>query len=568
MPHALSLTHAEITSTMLTLGVLLAMARLFGEIAKRINQPAVVGEILAGIILGPTICGTFFPDMVSFITPTEHAKLFLNGFTSVAVALFLLVAGIEVDLTSVWRQGKTAMTVSVLGILTPFTLGIFTVILFPETLALPSGVDMGIYALFFATALSISALPVIAKTLMDLDIYRTDIGMVVIASAMLDDIVGWIIFAMVLGMMGSGLASTMPIWGTVALALLFAGGMLTVGRFSLNRILPILNERTSWPGGVLGFAVSLAFIGAAFTEWIGLHAVFGAFMVGVALGDSPHLRQKTKQTIEQFVSFIFAPLFFASIGLKVNFITNFDPALTLMVLAIASLGKIGGCGAGARFAGMGAREAWAIGFGMNARGAMEIILALLALQAGIIGQTMFVALVIMAIFTSMVSGPGMQAILGRKRARKLEEHFSENAFEMAMRADTREEAIAELSSLLAEETGLAADRIEQAVLSRELIMPTGLDNGMAIPHARIKGLSTPVIAVGLSDSGVDFDARDGQPAQLVFLILTPEGDDKAQIEILAQISKLLKDPVCREKLKKSKNFLEFMAALKQGAAGK
>jgi Kef-type K+ transport system membrane component KefB len=162
---------------------------------------------------------------------------------------------------------------------------------------------------------------------------------------------------------------------------------------------------------VLGFALSLTLFGAAFTEWIGVHAIFGSFLVGIAIGDSSHLREQIRAVINQFVSFIFAPLFFASIGLKLNYAANFDWLLTLIVVVIACVGKILGCGVAARSSGMAAAEAWAIGFGMNARGAMEIILALLALQYGVISERVFVALVVLALVTSMMSGPMIQRAL-------------------------------------------------------------------------------------------------------------------------------------------------------------
>lgn len=163
--------------------------------------------------------------------------------------------------------------------------------------------------------------------------------------------------------------------------------------------------------GVLSFALTLALLGAAFTEWIGIHAIFGSFIVGVAIGDSSHLHERTRETIGHFVSFIFAPVFFASIGLKLNFLIHFDFPLVVTVLTIACVCKLAGGTMGARWGGMPLREAWAVGFAMNSRGAMEIILGLLALEAGVIEQQLFVALVTMAIVTSMISGPAIRLIL-------------------------------------------------------------------------------------------------------------------------------------------------------------
>jgi mannitol/fructose-specific phosphotransferase system IIA component (Ntr-type) len=399
---------------------------------------------------------------------------------------------------------------------------------------------------------------------MDLNLYRSDLGMLVVAAAVFNDLVGWIIFAVILGMLGTGAAHTLSIGQTIWLTLGFAFGMLTVGRWLIHRALPWVQAHLSWPGGVLGFALSLALVSAAFTEWIGIHAIFGAFLAGVALGDSRHLRERTRATIEQFVSFIFAPLFFASIGLKVNFVTHFDPLLVVTVLVIATLGKVLGCGVAGRMSGLARREAWALGFGMNARGAMEIILGLLALKYGMIGERLFVALVVMALVTSLLSGPLMQRVLHLKKTRRFTDFLTPRTFANHLNARSRLEAIAELADAAAGGTGLDPSDIRDGVLIREQLMATGIGNGLAVPHARLRGLAAPVVTVGLSTAGIDFDAPDGTPAHVIFLILTPVHDDGAQLEILADIATTFKVKEIREQAVNAATFLEFLALVRSG----
>jgi Kef-type K+ transport system membrane component KefB len=264
-------------------------------------------------------------------------------------------------------------------------------------------------ALFMGTAMAISALPVIVRIMMDLKLFKTRIGMLVVASAMVDDIVGWIIFSVVLSMIGKG--GEMSVGSTLLLTVGFAAFMLTIGRGLLNRLLPWVNKKLAWPGGLLALSLSLCFAGAAFTEFIGIHAVFGAFIVGIALGDSEHMNERAKEIVHQFINNIFAPLFFVAIGLRVNFLVNFDFWLTLVIILIAFAGKIIGAGGGTRLGGFTWRESLAAGFGMNARGAMEIILGTVALENGLINEKIFVSLVIMAIVTSMTSGPLMKRML-------------------------------------------------------------------------------------------------------------------------------------------------------------
>lgn len=550
----------EITLILLSLGVLLAAARVFGELAKRFHQPAVMGEIIAGLLLGPTVAGTLFPHALSFLQPTPGIQLFMSGFTTIAATLFLLVAGMEVDLSRVLRQGRTAGTVSITGIVFPFAVGYLSARYFPHLLGYEGGVHQTLYALFFATAISISALPVIAKTLMDLDYYHTDIGIIIITSAILDDLAGWLIFSVILGTMGiNGEFSPTT---TILLTILFAAGMLTIGRWGVNRILPWVMAHASWPGGVLGFVVSLALIGAAFTEWIGIHAVFGSFMTGVALGDSEHMRKRTKETLEQFVSFIFAPLFFISIGLHIDFVKNFDPVLTFLVIAIAMIGKVAGCGIGAIASGLPQRESWAIGFGMNSRGAMEIILALLAMQYGLIGERMFVALVIMALVTSLASGPVMQLILKRKKARQVSDYMDSRAYLNPLKGRTQSEVIAEFARVMGGIIRQSPETIARAVAAREKMAPTALGFGVAIPHAHLQGISAPIIGIGLTKEGVDFNAMDEKPSHLLFFILTPQHDSSAQVEILSEISRIVKNAELCNRIKKAGSYTEVLGLIK------
>lgn len=565
----MKLTEAEIVSFFLALAVLLATARVLGEIARKFNQPSVLGELLAGVFLGPTLLGQYWPEATEFLFSTGHVPLALNGLTTLAISLFLLVAGMEVNLSTVWRQGRVALTVSTLGISVPFILGLGSALIVPYffgpvAIGREVDADSWIFALFFATALSITALPVIAKTLMDLDMYRSDLGMTIIASATFDDLVGWLIFSIILGMLGHGSAS-MPVWMTVSLTVGYAVVMLTLGRWLIHKSLPAIQAHLSWPAGVMGFAFTLALVGAAFTEWIGVHAIFGAFIVGVALGDSTHLRERTRTTIEQFVSFIFAPLFFASVGLRVDFAAHFDWALVLTVLVIACAGKVLGCALAARLAGLPAREAWALGMGMNARGAMEIILGLLALQAGLIGERMFVALVVMALVTSMIAGPAMQRILRRKKRKRFTSFVGSRSFIPELKAADRFSAILELVPVSGAQ-GAEMNAIVDAVIERERVIPTGLGNGIALPHARIKGLIAPQVAMGISRKGIDFDAPDGELARIVCVILTPAEDQNTALELYRDILATFKDPGFRGRVLQVRTYTELLALLASGTA--
>jgi Kef-type K+ transport system membrane component KefB len=407
------ISHNEIISLLTQLGIMLLAARLFAELARKVKQPAVVGEILAGILLGPTLLGTISPEWFDKIFHLGQSSLVLDGFVQVAVVMLLFIAGLEVDLHIVWQQGRQALFTSFFGLVIPFALGFGMPYLLGNYFSAPDSRTQLAQALFMGISMAITALPVIVRILMDLNMFKSKMGMLVISSAMITDMVGWLVLSVVLTMLGR--TGEMSWFNTLWLTLGFTVLVLTLGRGLINRALPWVNKRMAWPGGVLSISLASCFLAAAFTEYIGIHAIFGAFIMGVALGDSEHLAERAKEIIHQFINNIFAPLFFVAIGLKVNFVTNFDGLLTIIIIAIAFAGKIVGAGLGTRLGGFSWRESIAVGFGMNARGAIEIVLGLVALEYGLINETIFVSLVIMALVTSMSSGPLMKWVLKKQQ---------------------------------------------------------------------------------------------------------------------------------------------------------
>jgi Kef-type K+ transport system membrane component KefB len=459
------LTAHDLTIMFFALAVLLGAAKLAGELMHKLGQASILGEISAGILLGPTVLGHFRPDWYAALFPsTGPIPIVLETVATLGVVFFLLAAGLETSLRSIFRQGRSALFVSFFGVIFPFGTGFLAADLFPRFLGAEPTANRLIFALFVGTALSISALPVIARTLMDLGVLQSELGAVVMSSAMFDDLVGWILFGIVLGMMRTASASTAAAptgssaLRTITLVVLFVAVTLTVGRWLIAKILGFIQTHTSGRGAVLGLIFTLTLAAAGFAEYAGIHAIFGAFIVAIAIGDAleaPSLnhsviplrncvipsaagsRQRSggveepafrrdeategwgaiTTDIRQIVSNIFAPFFFASIGLRTNFSANFSLGVTLTLIAVACLGKILGASWGARLGGMDARSSWAVGLAMNARGAMEIILGVLALRAGLIGERMFVALVVMALFTSLISGPAIQAVMGKGGSR-------------------------------------------------------------------------------------------------------------------------------------------------------
>ena len=557
MPH---MSPHDVLTMFLALGTLLGAAKIAGELMQKIDQPSVLGEILAGILLGPTVLGHFKPDIYAELFPSTGAvPLVMEGVTTLGVVFFLLAAGLEIDLRSIFRQGKSALLVSLCGVVVPFAFGLGAAGLFPEFFGAQPTADRLVFALFVGTALSISALPVIAKILIDLNLLRSEMGTVVMSSAMFDDLVGWILFSMILGMMGSGGHTLAGVRRTIVLVLAFAILLLTVGRWLIDKLLPRIQAHTSWPGGVLGFIFTLTLFAAAFAEYAGIHAVFGAFIAGIAIGESNHLRARTREQIHEIVTNVFAPFFFASIGLRTNFITNFNLGIAATVILVACLGKLLGAGGGARLSGMDRRTSWGVGLAMNARGAMEMILGLLALQYGLIRETMFVALVIMALLTSMLSGPSLNLLIRRRRTIRLKDAVSNKLYFPNIDRRSKRDVLQQMCAAAAETLNNSPERFFRLVWEREMVGPSGWQDELAVPSARVGGLLRPVVAIGTVSPGVDFGARDGKLARLIILILTP--DNQTQNDLLRDAGDLFERNDATERVLGARNWVEVVAAL-------
>lgn len=556
----MQLTAEHITTFILSISIMLLFAKVLGEIFSKLKQPAIVGEIVAGILLGPTVFGVILPETFQWLFPQQGViKIALDSFTTIAVVLLLLISGLDVDLSIVLSQGKKAISTSCMGLVVPFVLGFVVSYFYPHLMGIGEDGSKFVFALFMGTALSISALPVIARTLMDLNIFKTRLGVIIIAAAMLNDLFGWLIFSIILGLMGTnthGFTFGQTLFFTITFVLL----VLSIGKKIINRIIPLIQTKISFPGGILNFILILGFLGAAFTEFIGIHAIFGAFIIGIAIGDSVHLKDNTRQIIHQFVSNIFAPLFFVSIGLRVNFIANFDIVIVLTILFLAFTGKVVGCGFGAYWSGLNKNDSMVVGFGMNSRGAMEIILGILALQAGLIHEEVFVGLVIMALFTSISSAPFMSYFLREKDHTKFMNLIKER-FILFLNVTEKKEIISKLVETASKELNINKDVILNEVLKREKTFPTGIANYLAIPHAKLK-IKEPFIGIAVNKEGIDFGAADELPSKIIVLLLTPENINEIQLQLLAEIAAKFRDKQEVEKLLLQNNPNEFYEALK------
>lgn len=410
------LGHHELLLILLELAILLLVARGLGELMRRINLPPVVGELLAGVLLGPSLFGLILPGVQAGIFPKSQTQSDLLSVVSWLGVLFLLiVTGLETDLNLILRKGKTALLISLGGIVVPFTTGFGLGWLLPENF-LADPTKRMVFSLFIATAMSISAVPVIAKVLMDLNLIRRDIGQVTLAAGMTDDTIGWILLSVVSGLASSGKFDLITVVRSVGAAVIFLGLAFTIGRTVVDYVLRWVDEYIGGVTASLSAVLILSLLAAAFTHELGLEAALGAFVFGILAGESRRFSREAGHTLEIITAGFLAPIFFAAAGLKVNLLQVLVPEtllIGLIVLAVACLGKFTGAYIGSRVGGLSHWESLAMGSGMNARGAMEIIVATIGLSLGVLNQQMYSIIVMVAIVTSLMAPPLLRWTLSK-----------------------------------------------------------------------------------------------------------------------------------------------------------
>ena len=402
--------HTDSILLLFSFSVLLFVAIAFGRLAQKLGMPKIIGELLGGIVFGPTVLGTFFPETQNWLFSSSDSILVSRDvFIKFGAILLLFIIGLEVNLSKIKELKRTIVWTSLFGSAVPFLLGAVSVFLFPGTWNYIPSQNVWLLPLFIGTALSISALPVIARILLDLGMLKSKVGSIILATATIDDIVGWILFALITAyFVPEGVSQINPLIMIVGVLAIFFFA-ITYGNKLTKRFIVWSEKNDDGDNIFLGLTLVLVLASATLAEWIGIHAVLGAFLVGLAFSNSePH---KMHDSLRKVVMSVFSPLYFVSVGLGVNLIKNFDLTLALIVLGTATIGKVGGVWLGAKISKLSDRESLAVGFGMNARGAVGIILVTSAYQAGIIDERVYVALLVMAIFTSLISGPMMKTIL-------------------------------------------------------------------------------------------------------------------------------------------------------------
>ncbi|MCD0452101.1 cation:proton antiporter [Actinocorallia sp. API 0066] len=410
---------------LLQVGVLLLLAVALGQLARRLGMPAVVGELSAGVIMGPSIADHLFPGFTEWLLPKDPSQFhLLDAAAQLGVLLLVGLTGMQLDLGMVKRRGWTAARVSLCGLIVPLGLGIVCGLLLPATLLGESG-DRGVFAFFLGVAMCVSAIPVIAKTLMDMGLLHRNIGQLTLTAGMFDDAVGWFLLSIVSAMATVGVTT-----GAVAESL---GNLVlvVVAAFLLRPLVRrLLRAAGDDHGRAVAVMVVLTILGAAATHALHLEAVFGAFVAGVVMGSTGEVTAERLAPLRLPVLAFLAPLFFATAGLRMDLTALAEPAVfgaAVVVLAVAIAGKFLGAFAGAAMSGLNRWEALALGAGMNARGVVEVVVAMVGLRLGVLGTETFTIIVLVAIVTSLMAPPILRFAMRRVET-TAEEELRESAF--------------------------------------------------------------------------------------------------------------------------------------------
>lgn len=406
-------THSDVLlHVLLALVIVIAAARLLGSVFRAIGQPAVIGEVIAGIMLGPSLLGRISPTAQAFVLPPEIAP-HLGIVAQLGVLLFMFLIGLELDTTLLRKRSHATLTISHTSIVVPFLMGA-TLALWLYPSFSPAGVSFTNFSLFLGLSLSITAFPVLARILTDRGMQRSQLGVVSLACAAIDDASAWCLLAIVVGIVRSAAANSLVTIGLTAAYVLF---MMLVVRPVAAKLVRRAELVDRAGAGTTALVFVALLVSALVTEAIGIHALFGAFLLGAVIPHDSALSKDIRHRLEEFVIVVLLPAFFALTGMRTQISLLSSPTdwlFTGLILLVACAGKFGGAMLSARFTGFGWRESAMLGALMNTRGLMELIVLNIGLDLGVISPRLFAMLVIMAVVTTLMTSP-LLTLLSERR---------------------------------------------------------------------------------------------------------------------------------------------------------
>ncbi|MDX8433531.1 cation:proton antiporter [Mesorhizobium abyssinicae] len=484
--------------------LLLLVGRGLGELLERFGQPAVMGQLIAGILLGPSLLGWLWPEGERVVFSGDASqKSMINAVAQLGVLMLLLLTGMETDLKLVRRVGRACFSISAAGVAVPFVIGFAAAQFMPATLLAPGG-ERIVAGLFLGTALSISSVKIVAMVVREMNFMRRDLGQTIVSSAIIEDTIGWVIIAITIGIATHGRVEVSSLAFTILGVAAFMAFSFTLGRRIVFDAIRWTNDNFHSEYAVVTIILAIMGAMALITDLIGVHTVLGAFVAGILVGESPILSRHIEGQLRGVITALFMPVFFGVAGLSTDLTVLVDPQLALLtvaLVAIASIGKFAGAFIGAELAGMSRREGVAVGCGMNARGSTEVIVASIGLSIGVLSHNLFTMIVTMAVITTLAMPPTLRWALGRLSIGEAEKKRLERE-EVDQRG-----FIANLERLLVV--------VDEGVVGRfaaYLAGVVGAGKPMTVLHASGEGEAEPDEAAHLDE--IERGAEEGREAAL------------------------------------------------------
>ena len=402
LQHPLAILLAQVVTIIL-------VARIFGWICTKIGQPTVIGEMIAGIVLGPSLVGMYFPEFSAVLFPAQSLGN-LQFLSQVGLILFMYIVGMELDLTALRSKAHDAVVVSHASIIIPFALGAGLSYFLYDQFA-PQTIQFASFGLFVGIAMSVTAFPVLARIVQERGIHKTKLGTIVITCAAADDVTAWCILAAVIAIVKAG--SFISALYTLILAISYVLLMIKVIRPFLKRIGDLYTSRENLSKPIVAIFFIILIASAYATEAIGIHALFGAFMAGAIMPENVKFRSIFIEKIEDVALVLLLPLFFVFTGLRTEIGLLNDPylwSITGLIILVAVTGKFIGSALAAKFVGQNWKDSLAIGALMNTRGLMELVVLNIGYDLGVLSPEIFAMMVIMALLTTFMTGPALDVI--------------------------------------------------------------------------------------------------------------------------------------------------------------
>lgn len=536
------ITEHHLMLFLIQFALLLGLCKIAGYIFEKLKQSSVTAELLVGIVLGPAILGKLAPGVQAYLFPDDVVqRSMLEALAWFGNFFLLMETGLEINFSRVWQQRGDAIKLSAVDLILPIILCFIPIYFLPERyLADPS--QRVLFALFIAAIMTISALPVAIRGLRDLNILKTDVGFLILSALTINDIAGWVIFTIILGLFAHGSLEIGFVARLVLLTLAFTTISLTLLRRVVDKAMTFIHNRMGENSGLkVTFIMVVGAIFGAITLNIGIHSLFGFFIAGTILGEANHITEKDRFVVNRLVYSVFVPIFFANIGLHLDFIANFDWFLVLVISAIGIGARYLAAYIGSKWSGQDKSNHSIIAISHTPGGQMHIVIAMLAYSSGLISEKVLVSIIAAAIISTIVFGPWLSQTVRKLKRSIFDIVFAEEDVYIDAESSTRDEMLHYMSSIVARKTKFNRDSIYHEIKLREDQMSTAMGRSIAIPHARLENIDKSYVFAFHTRQGLEWDSPDGNLVRLIVLVITPKDSPNAQLQILQSLAGAMQD---------------------------